>query len=111
MDRRLFLTGILGVAGAAVIATAIRPGQAVAGVPMGRGGILDELEKSDAEAAVLDDGAEADVELVYHRPGHRPGRRPWRRHWGGRPRWRRVCRRVYRRGRWHVRCWRERVWR
>ncbi|WP_260855083.1 twin-arginine translocation signal domain-containing protein [Mesorhizobium amorphae] len=55
MDRRLFLTGILGVAGAAVVMTAIRPGQAVAGVPTTGGGILDELEKSDAEMTVLDD--------------------------------------------------------
>ncbi|MCG7507279.1 protamine-2 (modular protein) [Mesorhizobium retamae] len=106
MDRRLFLTGILGVAGAAVVATAMRPAQAVAGVPAARGGILDELEQSHAEAAVLDDENDADAELVYHRPWHRPGRRPWRR-----PRWRRVCRRVWRRGRWRVRCWRERVWR
>ncbi|PLP57193.1 protamine-2 (modular protein) [Mesorhizobium loti] len=106
MDRRLFLTGMLGVAGAAAMVTIMRPGEAIAGVPTARGGILDELEKSDAEAAVFDDETGADVELAYHRPGHRPGRRPW----GGRPRWRRVCRRVYRRGRWQVRCWRERVW-
>lgn len=107
MDRRLFLTGILGVAGAAVVMTAIPPGQAVAGVPTSGGGILDELEKSDAEMTVLDDGAEADVELIDHRSWHR---RPRHHRPPGRPRWRRVCRRVYRRGRWHVRCWRERVW-
>ncbi len=106
MDRRLFLTGILGVAGAAVMVTAMRPGQAIAGAPAARGGILDELEKSDAEMTVFDGEAGADAELIDHRPGHRRRHRPW----GGRPRWRRVCRRVWRRGRWHVRCWRERVW-
>ena len=42
MDRRLFLTGMLGLAGAATLTSVVGPGSALAGVPSGRG-ILDEL--------------------------------------------------------------------
>ncbi|TIU12667.1 MAG: protamine-2 (modular protein), partial [Mesorhizobium sp.] len=41
MDRRSFLTGMFGIAGAAVLASAVRPINAVAGVPGARRGILD----------------------------------------------------------------------
>ncbi|TIP96655.1 MAG: protamine-2 (modular protein), partial [Mesorhizobium sp.] len=44
MDRRLFLTGVFGVAGAAALASAVRPINAVAGVPSAGSGILDELD-------------------------------------------------------------------
>jgi hypothetical protein len=105
MDRRLFLTGMLGVAGAAAVATALRPVEAVAGVPNGRG-ILDELEGSSPE--LLDEGdLQADIMDISHRRHHHHHRRR-RRH--RRRVWRRVCRRFYRHGRWHRRCRRERVW-
>ncbi|HEV2505398.1 MAG TPA: protamine-2 (modular protein) [Mesorhizobium sp.] len=123
MERRQFLMSALGLAGAAVAVSAMRPAQAFAGVAAPGPGILDELDK--AEPAVLDGGAEAQVEQVDHRSWHRrgwDGRRGWddrpgwrRHHWRdgprGGPRWRRVCRRVWRRGEWRVRCWRERAWR
>ena len=108
MDRRSFLTGVLGLAGAAAVATAIRPVNAIAGVP-NTGGILNELEASATD--VVDNGDEARVELVDHRRGHR------RRHHHGDHRrryrrrvWRRVCRRYRHHGRWRERCHRERVW-
>jgi hypothetical protein len=112
MDRRTFLTGVLGLAGAAAVATAVRPVSAVAGVPDARG-ILDELDASAPD--VVDDGGEPEVQLAdYHggRRSHRGHRRhhhrPRRRH--RRHVWKRVCRRYWHHGRWHRRCRRERVW-
>ncbi|PTE08504.1 protamine-2 (modular protein) [Mesorhizobium helmanticense] len=105
MDRRLFLTGMFGIAGAAALASAVRPVNAVAGVPAARSGILDELEAQDKE--VFEDGdTQAELEPVRHRHGH------WRRHNRRRRRrvWRRVCRRYWRHGRRRTRCYRERVW-
>jgi len=97
MDRRLFLTGLLGLAGTAAAATFVRPDSASAAVVNHGSGILGELDASTP-----------DIVDVDHRPGHRrPGRRP-RRH--RRRAWRRVCRRVRVHGRWQRRCWRERVW-
>jgi len=111
MDRRLFLTGLLGLAGAATLAKVAGPSAAEAGV-MNANGILDELAASQPEVTNVD-----------HRPGHRrrrPDRRHWRRdHYRGdfhrprRPRrrpWREVCERYRRHGRWYRRCWREPVW-
>ncbi|MGX7876682.1 hypothetical protein ACVDG5_032015 [Mesorhizobium sp. ORM6] len=46
MERRLFLTGMLGVAGAVAFASVAGPGRAIAGIPQGNG-ILDELDKPD----------------------------------------------------------------
>ncbi|TIU37572.1 MAG: protamine-2 (modular protein), partial [Mesorhizobium sp.] len=43
MDRRSFLTAMFGIAGAAALAGAIRPIEAVAGVPGAGNGILDEI--------------------------------------------------------------------
>ncbi|OQM77443.1 hypothetical protein [Manganibacter manganicus] len=109
MDRRTFLTGILGLTGAAAVATIAGPADALAGVPNTRG-ILDELEALPANAA--DNGEEATVELVDHRWGHWRDRRH-RHHHRRRHRrrvWRRVCRRYWHHGRWHRRCRRERVW-
>lgn len=102
MERRLFLTGLFGVAGAAALASVGRPVQAVAGVPAANGaGILDELDN-----AVLEPGEDdAAVEPVAHRHWHRPQRRRRRRRV-----WRRVCRRYWRHGRYRRRCRRERVW-
>ncbi|TPN89470.1 protamine-2 (modular protein) [Mesorhizobium sp. CU2] len=101
MERRLFLTGMLGVAGAAALASLAGPGKAVAGIPAGNG-ILDELDKPDN--AVFDGDEPAEVEQVSHYHGH------WRRRRRRRRGWRRVCRRYWRHGRWHRRCWRERFW-
>lgn len=108
MDRRLFLTGMFGLPGAAALATVVKPGAAIAGIPSNSGGILSELD------APLDADT---VEDVQYRRDEDRRRRDWyyRRHHHRRPRrrrvWRTVCRRVRRHGRWHRRCWRERVWR
>lgn len=100
MDRRLFLTGLLGVAGAAALTTVVRPGAALAGVPNGKG-ILDELD--GPQTGFLDDETPAGIEEINHRPGHR--RRRHRRRI-----WRRVCRRFRRHGRTITQCTRRRVW-
>lgn len=101
MDRRLFLTGLLGLAGATAIGSVIGPERAEAAIVNPGDGILDELDASEATE-------------VNHRRGHgrrrdrhgrrRPGRRRRRRVW------RRVCGRVRVRGRWRRRCWDEPVW-
>ncbi|PBB27389.1 protamine-2 (modular protein) [Mesorhizobium sp. WSM4307] len=109
MERRLFLTGMLGVAGAVAFAGIAGPGSAVAGIPQGDG-ILDELDKPDP--AVFEGDDDLEVEKVSHRRWHH--RYYGDRYYGERRRrrrgWRRVCRRYWRHGRRHVRCWRERVW-
>ena len=107
MDRRIFLTGVLGFAGAAAVATAIRPVNAVAGVPNPRG-ILDELDASAPDAV---DGGEPEIQQADYHRGHRPRHhhRPRRRRQRRRV-WRRVCRRYRHHGRWLQRCRRERVW-
>lgn len=107
MERRLFLTGMLGVAGAAALASLAGPSKAVAGIPNGNG-ILDELDKPDQ--AVFEDGEDqADLQPVqFFR--HRHYREPYYRRRRRRRVWRRVCRRVRRHGYWIRRCWRERVW-
>ncbi|SFN82987.1 hypothetical protein SAMN03159463_00665 [Mesorhizobium sp. NFR06] len=101
MERRLFLTGMLGVAGAAALVSLAGPSKAVAGIPNGNG-ILDELDKPDP---AIQEDEQADLlqpaQYYYRRRYYRPRRR-----WV----WRRVCRRYWRYGRRHVRCWRRRVW-
>jgi hypothetical protein len=105
MDRRLFLTGLFGMAGATALSSVLRPAKALAGVPTGRG-ILDEL---DAQEVVEEDDLDAQAEPVRHRHGHhhhhhrrrrRRRRREWRRH----------CRRVWVNGYRRRRCRRRRVW-
>ncbi|RJG44156.1 protamine-2 (modular protein) [Mesorhizobium sp. DCY119] len=107
MDRRLFLTGMLGLVGGAALVSVARPASALAGIPDGSG-ILDELNQP--ETAVFDgQDDQAEVELVDHRRSHRRhDRRHNRRH--RRRVWRRVCRRHWRHGRRITRCYRERVW-
>ena len=100
MDRRSFLTALFGVAGAAALATTVRPLEAVAGVPNIGNGILDELDKQDASSFDDDEGT-GDVEQIYHRRWHH------RRHHRRRV-WRRHCRTFWRYGRWHRRCYRRR---
>ncbi|MGX5848065.1 twin-arginine translocation signal domain-containing protein [Mesorhizobium sp. PL10] len=99
MDRRSFLTALFGVAGAAALATTVRPLEAMAGVPNVGNGILDELDKQDA-GAFGDDEGPGDVEQIYHRRWHRRHhrRRVWRRH----------CRTFWRHGRLRRRCYRRR---
>ena len=99
MDRRSFLTAMFGIAGAAALASTVRPIDAMAGVPGTGNGILDELETPQAEA--FDEDAQAEVQQVYHRYWHR------RRHYRRRG-WRRVCRSYWRHGRRRVRCYRRR---
>ncbi|CDX24646.1 conserved exported hypothetical protein [Mesorhizobium sp. ORS 3324] len=111
MERRLFLTGMLGVAGAAALAGVARPGRAVAGIPKGNG-ILDELDKPDP--AIYDEEDEqADLlqpaQYYYRRRRYYRDRYYYRRRHRRRV-WRRVCRRYWRYGWRHVRCWRRRVW-
>jgi hypothetical protein len=110
MDRRLFLTGMLGVAGTAAVCTAIGPHQAVAGVPAARDGILDELDLPQADLVEGEDDAQ--VELVRDHWERRDWRRHQRRHRRRHRRrvWRRVCHRVWRHGRRVTRCHRRRVW-
>ena len=108
MDRRLFLTGLLGLAGVAAVGTAFKPISASAGVPDGRG-ILDELEASSPEAVEGADGDATVMNADYHRRHHRPRHhRPRRRH--RRRVWRRYCRRVRHHGHWVTRCYRRAVW-
>ncbi|TIQ35101.1 MAG: protamine-2 (modular protein) [Mesorhizobium sp.] len=106
MERRLFLTGMLGVAGAAAFASLAGPSRAVAGIPEGNG-ILDELDKPDPAISEEDDQDLLQPAQYYYR------RRYYRDRYYRRRRrrvWRRVCRRYWRYGRRHVRCWRRRVW-
>ena len=95
MDRRSFLTAMFGIAGAAAFASAVRPIDAVAGVPGARSGILDELEAPEAET-FDNDGTPAEVDRVHYRYPRRG--------------WRRVCRSYWRHGRWHVLCYRRSAW-
>lgn len=118
MDRRLFLTGLLGIAGAAAVGAAVRPETAEAGV-VDASGILDEIDAP--VAGEIEDGeVEGEVENVYHRRWHRPRRRPYgwrrrhyRRHYRRQRRrrvWRRVCRRYWNGYRWRRSCRPRRVW-
>lgn len=104
MDRRKFLTGLLGVAGAAAAVSVLKPAEAMAAMPSaGRGGILDELEADVSSAAEAGDDLTPQT-VQYYGGGYGYRRRP-------RPRyvWRRVCRRVRGYYGWTRRCWRERV--
>jgi len=105
MDRRLFVTGLLGVAGTAGIA-AVLPRQALAAGPLAPapqpGSVLPDLSAPADEPEALEElGAQDElgeldegVELANHRRNHR--RRRVRR-WRNRCRWRRVNGRLRRR--------------
>lgn len=95
MDRRLFLTGLIGLAGAATLLKVVQPQNALAGVPSVGTGILDELD-GPADTIVESDTAQPDAELVRYR--HRRHRRGWRH----------VCHTYWRRGRRYRRCFRRR---
>jgi len=111
MERRLFLTGMLGVAGAAALASLAGPAKAVAGIPKGNG-ILDELDKPDPAIYEEDDQADLLQPAQYYRRRYYRDRYYRDRYYRRRRRrgWRRVCRRYWRYGRRHVRCSRRRVW-
>ncbi len=109
MERRLFLTGMLGVIGTAGIAAAL-PRESLAAVPMGPkpqpNSVLPDLS-APADGALepeyLDELGELDegVQLANHRWNHR--RRRMRR-WRNRCRWRWIN------GRKRWRCRREHYW-
>ena len=103
MDRRLFLTGLLGVAGTTGIAFVLpRQAEALAAVPLGgaapkRDTLLPKLPEFGEPSGEMDEGEELDegVELA---------------HMGRHHRWRRVCRRYWHNGHWHRRCHRRPFW-
>ncbi|MFC3220626.1 protamine-2 (modular protein) [Tianweitania populi] len=103
MERRHFLTGLLGLAGAVAVAKVVGPTEADAAV-VKPSGILDDLDASTPEVTEVRDHRDL---RRHDRRGH--GRRHDRR--GRRRRVsRQVCRRVRHHGRWERRCRRERVW-
>ncbi len=97
MDRRLFVTGLLGVVGTTGIALVLpRQAQALTAVPLGgpapqSDSILPKLPESDGPLGELDEGFE-----LAHYTG--------RRHRHRIRRWRRVCRRWWHNGHWRRRC-------
>ncbi len=113
MDRRLFVTGLLGVAGTAGIA-AVLPGraEALAAVPMGGPApksdtLLPELPKlpeSQGLSGEVDDGWELD-DGEEQEGGFQLAHRRVRRR-----RWRRRCRRWWHHGHSHRRCRRVPFW-
>jgi hypothetical protein len=89
MDRRLFLTGLLGVAGTAALATAMpRQAEALTGDP------LEELRPPRVDGMPSSEVAEAPVEegeqYAWHR-GHPHRGQPRRRRRRRYRRWRRNC--------------------
>lgn len=117
MDRRLFVTGLLGVAATAGFAAAL-PRQALALPSLPLGGpisgsdtILPGQPESGAQLAQMDedwgldegDGEDQGFQSAYHRPRRRRRRRRMRR-------WHRVCRRWREFGHWRRRCRRHPHW-
>lgn len=124
MDRRLFVTGLLGVAGTAGIAT-ILPGraQALTAVPLGgpasqSDAILPKFSEFDGPSEEVDDGWELDdgeelddgFELASYHGGGGGGGHPRRRRRRRMRRWRRICRREWYHGYWRRRCRRRPFW-
>ena len=101
MDRRLFLTGSLGVGATTIIATVLpREAHALVAAPPGEqaSGILPQLDvfpEGEDPAGELDE----DIELISHRRRRRRVRR-----------WRRRCRRYWYNGHWRRRCRRVPYW-
>ena len=111
MHRRLFVTGLFGVAGAAALAAVVTPQmEALAGVPADEtasgSSVLPNLEDLKADPDEVEGAAgtveEAGDQLAWHY-GHRHRRRRYRR-------WRRRCRRYWWNGHWRRRCRRHPVW-
>lgn len=113
MDRRLFLTGVLGAAGTAALTAAMpREARALATGPLEDttpgGSLFDELQ-----TGAIEDGSEAEgVELARHGGPHRRRRHRRRRRRRRRVRrYRRHCRRYRNRwGHWRRRCRRVPFW-
>jgi hypothetical protein len=109
MDRRLFLSSLLGAVGTTAFASVLpRQAQALAAIPSGEQAPVSEilpqlhvLPEASAPAVQVDEG----IELAWHegRPHRRRRRRRVRR-------WRRSCRRYFHGGRWRRRCRRVPYW-
>ncbi len=102
MNRRAFLTGLAGVAGAAA-AVSLLPSQAQA-IPLARTPadlLAEDAAERAASQARTPDGTVVEQAQYWRR------RRRWRRRWRRRNS-RLVCRRYWIRGRWRRRC--HRVW-
>jgi hypothetical protein len=100
MDRRLFVTGVIGVSATTAMAFALpRQAQALIAVPPENLGPLSDglpdLTTPEADATAPESDWKDNVELVYHRRRRRVRRwrRRCRRHWWY-GHWRRRCRRV-----------------
>ncbi len=107
MDRRLFVTGLFGVAGAAVLAAVVPPqAEALAGVPPDGtepgSNVLPNLDDLNADPGEADTAVPEQGEQLAWHEGWRHRRR--------RRRWRRECRRYWRHGRWRRRCRRRPFW-
>ncbi|KAB2662644.1 protamine-2 (modular protein) [Brucella tritici] len=112
MDRRSFLAGLFGVAGAVAFAQLSQPTPSTAGIPVGED-ILSDLKALDTETSgIQPQPAGSRDRRSRHRGGHhgyrRHHHRPPRRH--RRRVWRRVCERQRYYGGWRQRCYRRRVW-
>jgi hypothetical protein len=106
MDRRLFLKGLCGAAGAAAIGSLLpREVKALAPPALGDAAspsdVLPQLPDAETPAVELDEG----IQLAYHE-GKRHRRRRRRRV----RRWRRRCRRYWHNGVWRRRCRRVPYW-
>jgi hypothetical protein len=110
MDRRLFVTGLFGVAGTAALAAIVTPqAEALAAVagedPVPGSSVLPNLEELKADSVEGGEAAEETGEKLAWHYGYPHGRRRRRRR-----RWRRICRRAWWRGRYRRRCRRRPVW-
>ncbi len=109
MQRRAFLTGILGISAATALSGLFGTGRAEA---LPSRGILDQLDAR--EAVGEDEELTPAAEEIRHDRGrrhHRRDRRHHRRHHRRRRReWRRYCRSEWWNGRRRRRCRRGRVW-
>lgn len=114
MDRRLFVTGLLGVVGTTGIASVLpRPVEALAAVPpvdpISQLDVpLPKLPESGGGLGQLDTGMEPDDEEElgdgFELASYKVRRRRRER------RWRRICRRYWHNGHWHRRCRRRPYW-
>lgn len=105
MDRRVLITGLFGVAGAAALAAALPPqAKALSGLPpkdsLNQSNVLPDLEELANPEDI--EGPEEGVQLAQYYRRRRRRRRRWR--------WRRYCRRYWWGGGFRRRCWRRRVW-
>jgi arylsulfatase A-like enzyme len=113
MDRRLFVTGLFGVAGAAALAAIVTPqAAALAGVPAEEtaagSSVLPNLEDLKADSEESGDAVQETGEQLAWHNGYPHGRRRRRRR--RHRRWRRVCRRYWYNGYYRRRCRRRPFW-